>query len=88
VFNFIKILSKYSRKYTFSKTPIVTSLESIFGLVDDFEFEIMKITNGAINYDNIKNLTINECNYYINQCLSSTQNEYDAQKEREKLMKK
>ena len=64
------------------------SLESIFGLVDDFKIEIMKMTSGAINCDNIKNLTINECNYYINQCLSSIQNEYEAQKEREKSMKK
>jgi hypothetical protein len=64
------------------------SLESIFGLVEDFKIEIMEMTNGGINNDNIKNLTINECNYYVNQCLSSIQNEYEAQKEREKSMKK
>jgi hypothetical protein len=63
------------------------SLQSIFGLVEDLQIEIMEMTNGGINNDNIKNLTINECNYYINQCLSSIQNEYDK-REREKLMKK
>jgi len=63
------------------------SLQSIFGLVEDLQIEIMEMTNGGINNDNIKNLTINECNYYINQCLSSMQNEYDK-REREKLMKK
>jgi hypothetical protein len=63
------------------------SLQSIFGLVENFKIEIMQMTNGGINHDNIKNFTLNESIDYINQYLSSIQNEYD-EREREKSMKK